>query len=348
MDLRFFFKIGVKEELASAFLATLLESDAAFRQDFLALLALQDRSGRLHALTAASWQICTENPIESGRVDIELQTEDASSVILIENKVFSGSLQQGQLLKYYEALADKDPSKRTQIGAVLLGPGDAVGTFEVERVEHSRLARGRTADFAVRVGWLDLQDLANAVPATEVTAMFAKSGFREIVQIIKEGDKIKWPPVGDRGRVWELAKKVRDNLQHAFPLIQLGHPWPERDSYTLWTQHSNVTMWLLLKFQADAKHPFEVHLEKAGRPELTLIGQLKLSAAGRRLTSVRSRWEEKTRDRVLAVSGLEPLRLSASGWATTEPAITGTEQEVVDRATEMGRALIAEVLTYQS
>jgi hypothetical protein len=96
MDLRFFFKIGVKEELASAFLATLLESDAEFRRDFLALLAVHGTSGRLHSLASASWHIHTEKPIESGRVDIELQTDDASSVILIENKVFSGSLQPGQ------------------------------------------------------------------------------------------------------------------------------------------------------------------------------------------------------------------------------------------------------------
>jgi hypothetical protein len=178
--------------------------------------------------------------------------------------------------------------------------------------------------------------------------MFAKSGFREIVHIIEEGAKIKWPPVGDRGRVLKLAKKMRDDLQQAFPHIQLGQPWPESDSYTLWTQHSNVTMWLQLKFQVDDKDPFEVQLERDGRPELTLIGQLKLSAAGRRLTPARSRWEERTRDGVLALPGLEPLRLSASGWATTEQVIAGTEQEVVDRATEMGGALIAEALTYHS
>ena len=346
MNLRFFFKIGgAKETVASAFLATLLESDAAFRQRFLDLLASHDKSGRLASLASSTlWNVSTEVETGAGPVDIELRTENSDCQILIENKVFPGSLQHGQLRMYYQALANRDPTGRTQIGAVFLGPGTSVGEHEVELVRE--LMRNRIADFAARIGWLELAEIVSALPTTDATVLFAKSGFDEVTRVIADGGKTRWPLIGDRKRAFDLATIVRDNLLRTFPQIQLGYPWPASDNYTLWTQRSNVTMWLMLRFEVEDKPPFEVRLEKNGLVQLSLTGQLKLSAAGRRLAPVRSQWEEKTRGKVLAVAELGPLSLSASGWATIERVYAGTQEEVVAQVTDMGRALIAEVLTY--
>src|SRR5213593_2692469 len=195
MDLRFFFKIGgAQETLASAFLATLLQQDVRFRRSFLEFLD-HDGSRQLATLASAPWDVSTEQPTEAGPVDIELRTHDRASIIVIENKVLASSVQPGQLLRYYKALASqKQPWK--QIGAIYLAPGDQVGDNEVHLVSHRM--RSRPADFAARVGWQELDELASTLLAGDGTTPFVTSGFREIASLIEEGSKTKWPPVGNR------------------------------------------------------------------------------------------------------------------------------------------------------
>src|SRR5213593_368678 len=169
MDLRFFFKIGgAQETLASAFLATLLQQDVRFRRSFLEFLD-HDGSRQLATLASAPWDVSTEQPTDAGPVDIELRTHDRASIIVIENKVLASSVQPRQLLRYYEALAFQKPPWK-QIGAIYLAPGDQVGDNEVDLVKKSHTMRSRPADFAARVGWQELDELASTLPAGAGTA----------------------------------------------------------------------------------------------------------------------------------------------------------------------------------
>jgi len=341
MDLRFFFKIGgAQETLASAFLATLLQQDVRFRQSFLEFLD-HDGSRQLATLASAPWDVSTEQPTDAGPVDIELRTHDRASIIVIENKVLASSVQPRQLLRYYEALASQKPPWK-QIGAIYLAPGDQVGDNEVDLVKKSHTMRSRPADFAARVGWQELDELASTLLAGDGTTPFVTSGFREIASLIEEGSKTKWPPVGNRRIVLGAATRIREELGRVFPQVQLGHPWPARDRYTLWTHHTNVTLWLLLRFDADDKEPYFAYLERDGQVHLSVIGQLKLSAAGRRHATAQSWWKDMIRGGSLVVCGLGQLRVQASGWATIEQKVTGTIDDVVAEATRIGRVLLAE------
>jgi hypothetical protein len=190
----------------------------------LATLVDHDESGRLRPLAAGAWTVSTEENTGAGPVDITVRAEDGSSLIAIEAKVLAASLQGGQLHRYYEALVQQDPAARTRIGVVLLGPGDAVGEHEIARVQELPLMRNRTADFAVRIGWRDLEDLALAGPPGTAMSTFVESGFREINRLIDDGAKIKWPRGGGRLLVFTLAKRVREALQDVFPQVQVGHP----------------------------------------------------------------------------------------------------------------------------
>jgi hypothetical protein len=90
MRLRHFFENMVRrEETASAFLATLLDYDPAFRTAFLRLI-LDDPAVE----ETESWLVA----VEEDRVDVTL--ESPSTVVLIEDKISAGAKQQEQLLRF--------------------------------------------------------------------------------------------------------------------------------------------------------------------------------------------------------------------------------------------------------
>jgi hypothetical protein len=80
-------------------------------------------------------------------------------------------------------------------------------------------------------------------------------------------------------------------------------------------------MWLLLRFTVGDNEQPDVH--RGGHLRLSVIGQLKLSAVGRQLTPVRSRWVDRTRTDTLDVAGFGRLPVKARGWATHEQVVTG-------------------------
>ena len=104
--------------MASAFLATLLDYDEAFRQAFLGLVlndpTIDDPEG---------WAV----RVEEDRVDVTI--ESPTTYVLIEDKIGSGAKQHAQLLRYYETAVRARPAKR--IVAVYLAPG-GIGMDEVE------------------------------------------------------------------------------------------------------------------------------------------------------------------------------------------------------------------------
>lgn len=93
-------KLG-REEVTSAFLATLLEQQKSVRNGFFDLLAQSLGQELADSLKRKSWKV----GVEKDAVDIRLEAlrKPEPWVILIENKIQSGSKQVEQLRRYYLA-----------------------------------------------------------------------------------------------------------------------------------------------------------------------------------------------------------------------------------------------------
>ncbi len=347
MDLHFFFEGKLSgEEVASAFLATLLEQRPEIRQAFFDVLAKSIVAGRMGEPKQKDWKVSVEARSESGSEDIRLEATDGSALLVVENKLLAASKQKEQLLRYYTQHAKRDPKQQVAIGAVYLAPGS--GRSEVEAVLKSDLFPKRPNDFVARVSWDRLTEAIEKFASEDLAGQFLTSGTEQIDIIIEE-DGVKWPPVDGRQDVLDVVIAVRDSLLKQFPAIQLMRPWPGRERYTLSTRGTNVTVWLRAKFRAEHSEPYRpVDLWDAGRLRLTVGARIKLSATGRKQPGLRRRWEEVVRAKFLEVPKLGVLPVPEGGrWAEDEYPVTGTKAEVVARITEIGAALLQVVTTFR-
>lgn len=119
MNLHLFFEgMQAREEVASAFFASLLEQQPEVRNELFDILADSDGVGENPAepFKVRSWRV----RVEVDGVDVRLDTKDegAAWVILIENKLQSGSMQVGQLRRYYASQIERD--KEAHVVAVYL------------------------------------------------------------------------------------------------------------------------------------------------------------------------------------------------------------------------------------
>jgi hypothetical protein len=87
MKLTYFFKATIrKEQIASAFLATLLDEKRLFREFFFQ----RAFPAEAVALSGCDWKV----EVEPNMVDVQLSTEN--TVVIIENKVRAGPLCQSE------------------------------------------------------------------------------------------------------------------------------------------------------------------------------------------------------------------------------------------------------------
>ena len=102
MDISLFFKGKIKrEEISSAFLATLLNNRSYFRDSFFDLLQITEAVD----FKKLDWKV----EVENNNVDINLNT--TGWVVLIENKLRRGSKKKGQLSGYYEEQVKNNPKE---------------------------------------------------------------------------------------------------------------------------------------------------------------------------------------------------------------------------------------------
>lgn len=178
MDVHFFFEgSGSREEASSAFLATLLEQDAAFRGAFLT------RAARDFGISGSPVPtVSVEHTLGAGSIDVLL--EYAAAVILVENKISPGAKRDGQLLEYYRGAIAKWPGRR--LAAVFLAPSTALGRSEIEDVRREirrRRRGGPTGDVAVAIGWSTVHTLVNRWCREDPA--FARDGMRAVRGAIK-------------------------------------------------------------------------------------------------------------------------------------------------------------------
>jgi hypothetical protein len=281
MDLGLFFK---REGAASALVGTLLKESPEFRDLFFD--ALEDLEPNLvQSLKRKMWDV----DVEVHQLDIRLVASDA--VLIIENKIRAGAVQANQMVKYYERQVGLTPMK--QIGLIYLAPGPSMGDREVERVRNAIKDKDRQRlDFAARVSWDDVKEAGDKVyhgsEAGDWQSRFIAEGFALVKNVIDTSPDEVWKAVGDRKIVKSLATDVTEGLMRAFPKFQFGKPWPRKDGYNLWTQKTNVTMWLGLRFKPKAEAPYQPDAWRVKRGfKLKLTGALKLAGVARRQPQLR-------------------------------------------------------------
>jgi len=296
MDLKLFFSaMTSREQLASAYLATLLHHQPSVRGAFFDVVAdavEPARRGLVEQLRGRDWEARTE----VDQLDISLRAKDGTARLIIENKLLASSRQHGQLLRYHATFARKASSVGVMAGAIYLAPA-GVDTSEVKAVLESEGFQSRKTDFACQISWEDLGEALDKVQTSPEVHWFLASGLTEIRDAIKKGKIEKWPAVGERKVVKDVVTEVRTRLLQAFPALRLMDPWPDRESYVVVTARTNLTMWLLVKFKAGAEkpHPPIDLMDDEGHLRLTIGAQLKISANGTKVPEAKRRWEDVKR-----------------------------------------------------
>ena len=334
MDLHLFFK---HEGSVSALLASMLDQYPDFLEAFFDNLQLGDRVKQLKART---WNV----EVEVHGLDILLTSKDAEEVIIIENKIRPGSVQKGQLSKYYvKALESLHPPR---IGVVYVAPGPALGEAEVEAVTSLIAERGRKkTDWVARMSWTDLQDMVEQQLKKlrgSWAEHFVGNALEQIMLTIKNARQVKWPaPEGsDRRIVLEMANSLREALLEKFPRIQVGRPWPSKTTYTLATAKTNITMWLILLFTAKETEPYDPDDWRInGSYKLTLKALVKLSATGRRDRELRDQWNA-LREKGITVPVLGQMTPADGEWLAAQREIAETKEGLLERGKSVGESLL--------
>jgi len=274
LKLDLFFKgMQNKETTASAWLATLLREDKAFRSAFFNGLQLDP------PLDAEDpWEARIETPLGSGFCDVTL--ESATTYILIENKMSSAAVTPGQFLAYYRgAIADPTREPKRIIG-VYVGPSGDTGSGEVATVAAS----------ARPDGW------------------FAQAGLEAILAHIAKL-RVGRPFAQQRQELLALLRRVAERTAREGASrgwggdVRFEH-WGSRGQEALYTPRQAVTTWLILSY------PETEHYEIG---EIFVDGTVNVRASvsfnpstkiGLRDAALMARWTPMIDRRSVAVRGL--------------------------------------------
>lgn len=343
MNLHLFFEgMQAREEVASAFFASLLEQQPEVRNELFDILADSDGVGENPAepFKVRSWRV----RVEVDGVDVRLDTKDegAAWVILIENKLQSGSMQVGQLRRYYASQIERD--KEAHVVAVYLAPGN-MGESEVLLLKPSL----RPGDFAVRVSWDTVtKRLQSLKPAEAGSAEFIRSGIESINKVIEAAEKEKYPNVGEREKIHEVVCKTREGLQQKFPNMRIDSPWRGKNSFTLVLSGTDITGWFEIAFEVEPNPPYRpLHLLEGYQMCLEVNSMLKLSGAARRKKESNSRWQELLSRRVVDIPGVGTHELKESGWVVKKTKVVAPVDRMPSKLTDIGALLLQWTTAFQ-
>ena len=339
MNLHLFFEgTMAREPISSAFLATLLDQCNEVRNYFFDRLA--DCVGQeLAEFKKRQWTIC----VERYAVDIRLDSLDGEWVILLENKLQRGSVQRGQLARYYLEQINREPARR--VVAVLLAPGPKLGESEVEGVKSLDEFHERNRDFATRLSWATVSKLLESLSTTDVDAQFISSGMSSINKVMEDLEKRRFPNVGGREYINDTAFAVHERLAQKCPQIRIGRPFPLENSFTLSSWETNITLWLVLLFKAHTEPPYApIDLFDGKKMRLTLQAKLKLSEKGSRNHQLKQRWTELIASGAADACG-RWYELEGK-WLVLQQEFNERQQDLIIRLSEIGESALRFVDTF--
>ena len=336
MDLGYFFKSNTDKELAaSAFLATLLDGNEAFRRAFLA---------RAKAFTllddARDWVVAVEDPSTSPDNLIDVSLDDGSSAfVLIENKIQSGSIEPHQLLRYYEDAALKYPER--QIVALFLAPDRRMGKGQITEVLESQTykdRRGRSnPDVVEPLGWID--DVKVIIEGlSDEDGGLAASGMMAVEDVIAT----RRPPLEfneQRQVVRDAVEAAGTELQDQFPDTEV-EIWHSRDNSEIVTWHAPFTASVVASFTLGPdKKPVNLFDLDGSIRLVALTTRFNLSVRGRKVPAAVAEWERFQKARQVTTGGIV-LDLHHRTFVHEEKGWSGSEQELTAQMRERGRIVL--------
>ncbi|PHS10622.1 MAG: hypothetical protein COA78_11225 [Blastopirellula sp.] len=149
-----------REEAASAYLATMLEQSADFRELF--------------------FQLCDIPPFDVEQVEVEQELRDVTitgkqTLVFIENKIAAGSKTHGQLVTYYERA--KESNSDSQVHSIYLAPSRQLGESEV------MLVNAEDGEIVKAIAWTDIEKICQQVK--DLDPVFTLEGVKQVQTAIR-------------------------------------------------------------------------------------------------------------------------------------------------------------------
>ncbi len=321
----FFQRTLRKEEVASAFLAMVIEGAAKFRGHFFKIILPNE----FELFQEQQWLVT----VEEERVDV--RTESEGAVILIENKISPGAKQQGQLLRYY--LREKKLRPRKRIVTIFVAPRE-MGMDAVARVMNASEFKGSTHDVVRQVSW---GELASYIPDPgDPLDALIRNGLDEIMKVTEEIRAGKYAREGDREVIREIVDSAFMELRKR-SAIRLRR-WSGRDVEDVFTDGTNVTMWLDAAFETDDEPPFApIDLrDENGMIQITIRSQFKLAGRMKKSSHLSHWWKMNMLSSSFDVPGAGLYHPQEDGWFIHTKLISGTENDIDSALVETGEALL--------
>ena len=313
-----------KEEVASAFLAMALEGPPSFRNHFFDLIAPED----CESLKNKNWDI----QVEVRNIDVRMDAGD--TVILIENKINAGAKQKSQLLRYHKQERRHNP--HANIISVYLAPG-SIGKGEVALVHDSPEFQGKLGDFAYHLSWETLSQYAKR--DGEIIEEIISAGLEEICRIIEEARVEKYSDIGDRNIIRNIVKRAMNSISEHTG-VQLCH-WPGRENEQIYTNKTNITLWLDTEFKAEEEPPFApINLFKNGLNEVNIKSQFKLEGKVKKNSDLGMWWRQFIESGFMNIPGVGTCNLVNDKWFVFSQSISGNEQDIEKAIVNLGTQVL--------
>jgi hypothetical protein len=342
MNLHLFFEGSIpREPVSSAFLATLLEQRSDVRSVFFDVVSSCVGKDLAEVFKKKEWVV----KVELNRVDIRLDATDESWVILLENKLQRGSMRKGQLAQYYHEQTTREP--KPSILALYLAPGATAGESEVSAVRCSVSFRVRGRDFAARLSWNTIDAFLAQITTADTDGRFIRSGMNSIMRVIEDAAKLKFPNVGGREEVYDIAYRFRQGLHRSMPRMHFGPPWPAIDNFVLSSHKTNITLRFLICFDVSPSLPHvPVNLFDGEAMCVTVKSMFRISAVARRTPLLNSRWHALASIGTVDLPRVGLFHLENNGWFVLKRRLKERPGTLVAKLTRMAEPLLRFVADY--
>ena len=322
---QFFDGMFDREEVASAFLALVLDGDPRFRRMFFELADPDEAE----SLSEREWTIT----VEERCIDVRMAADD--TIVLIENKIAASAQQQGQLLRYH--LQERGQYPEARIISIYLAPG-RLGMAEIVRLQEDPQFQACTDDRAWHVSWNALSDYVPR-PGHPLDAV-VRTGLDGVEEAIARARQEKYPREGEREIIRDLADKAV-GLMAERTEVSLRR-WPGRDFEEIFTAATNVTMWLDAVFDVEKDLPFTPvgTRDEDGLIRLLLRSQFKLAGKVKKGSALGQWWSSMVAQGSLEIPGVGPHVLREDGWFVNSSPGHGTEDEIAQAMCARGVATL--------
>jgi hypothetical protein len=290
-----------KEETASAYLATLLDSDPVFRSRFLALADVEP-----HLDGSLDWAVRVEDGrMNAGAVDVTLEwpREDPTTFVMIENKLAASAKSAGQLRKYYLGAVNKWPGRR--IVGFYLAPSRGVAASEIKEVKGTDEYRARgggrpNADEVFPLAWeSDVVPIIRGLPTAD--EWFEASGIDEVLKAIAHPPL---PPDEQRDVIRDIVNRALDDLVDAVPGVTFNS-WRSAGQEAVYKPGGMLTIFVTVAFPVDEEARLLRDVVVDDNVRVTLVTDFGLRITAVKPPEVVRAWRALLRERRIDISGMD-------------------------------------------